>query len=161
MNPDGTPSMRDTLARPAHVRWMIDRDYPAVLAIDGCEVDSWGEADIRSALRRRSVIGAVAAVTDGETDIAAGFALYELRKHHLQLLRLVVHPADRGCGYGTALMRYFRRKIAVHRRERGYATVREDADAALPWLRSHGWRAVEYVADEFGAVGGVVMTAGG
>ncbi|MDA8746115.1 ribosomal-protein-alanine N-acetyltransferase RimI, partial [Rubripirellula amarantea] len=57
-----------------HIRWMIRRDMPAVLAIENKSFEfSWTEEDFIRCLRQRNCIGMVAE----ENDQVVGFMIYE------------------------------------------------------------------------------------
>src|SRR4051794_39786908 len=64
-----------------HIRWMIRRDMPEVLAIEHASFDfPWGEEEFLRVLRQRNCIGMVA--EHGERVV--GFMIYELHKSKLQ-----------------------------------------------------------------------------
>src|SRR6516225_8667977 len=76
----------------AHIRWMIRRDMPEVLAIEHAsfEFPSCEEEFLR-VLRQRNCIGMVAEL--GERIV--GFMIYELHKNRLNVLDFAVHPEFR------------------------------------------------------------------
>ena len=79
-----------------HIRWMIRRDMPEVLAIEHASFEfPWGEEEFLRVLRQRNCIGMVA--EQGERVV--GFMIYELHKNKLHIMNFAVHP-----GYETASM---------------------------------------------------------
>lgn len=70
----------------AHIRWMIRRDIPEILALEhqNCEFP-WEEKDFLTALREKNTIAMVAET--GET--VSGFILYELHRRRIEILKLV------------------------------------------------------------------------
>ena len=72
-----------------HIRWMIRRDMPEVLAIElpKALTSCWCEEEFLRVLRQRNCIGMVAEV--GEQVV--GFMIYELHKNKLRGPRLC-HP---------------------------------------------------------------------
>ena len=81
-----------------HIRWMIRRDMPEVLAI---EVESfefpWLEDDFIRCLRQRNCIGMVAE----HEDRVVGFMIYELHKTRIHVLNFAVAKSFRHCGVGS------------------------------------------------------------
>lgn len=80
-----------------HVRWMIRRDMPDVVAIEELSFDAgrWCEDDFLACLRQRNAIGMVAE----HGDVITGFMIYELSKSSLTTiaeameLRRIITPA--------------------------------------------------------------------
>ena len=130
-----------------HWRWMIRRDYPDVLAMDAASHGvPLGEKALSAIFRHRNAIGYV--VEDcrrvsepNPSGPAVGFALTTLHTDHLRLLRLAVHPAERGNGFGTLMMRKVLGKLSSHRRTALLVSVSETNTAGLVWLRGFGFRA--------------------
>lgn len=121
-----------------HVRWSIRMDLPAVVEID--RVTSrfpWTETDFLNALRMRSVIGMVAE----SNDRIAGFVLYELFPHHLEIRNLAVHPEFQSQGVGSHIVDRMRGKLSTHRRTSLAATVRESNTGGQLFLRAMGFKA--------------------
>ena len=72
-----------------HIRWMIRRDMPEVLAIEHAGFEfPWCEEEFLRVLRQRNCIGMVAEL--GERVV--GFMIYELHKNKLNVLDFAVHP---------------------------------------------------------------------
>ncbi len=84
-------------ALPVHIRWMIRRDMPSVLAIEQeCFEFPWYEDDFVRCLRQRNCIGMVAEASER----VVGFMIYELHKHRLHVLNFAVHEHFRRRGVG-------------------------------------------------------------
>lgn len=131
-----------------HIRWMIRRDMPEVLAIEAASyAEPWGEEDFLERLRRRNVIGYVAAV-DGPhgSDVVVGFFVFELHADHLVILNLAVHPDHRLQGLGRAMIGKMAGKLSDHRRTHLTADVDEaNLDAHL-FLKACGLRATHVIS---------------
>src|SRR5262245_62683614 len=110
------------LALKVHIRWMIRRDMPEVLAI---ETDSfefpWCENDFLRCLRQRNCIGMVAE----HEDRVVGFMIYELHKTKLHLLNFAVAPEWWRVGIGTQMVTKLVGKLSSHRRTKITLAVRE------------------------------------
>src|SRR5271168_1726673 len=75
-----------------HIRWMIRRDMPEVLAIEHASFEfPWCEEEFLRVLRQRNCIGMVAEY--GERVV--GFMIYELHKNKLHVLDFATHPEFR------------------------------------------------------------------
>ena len=82
-----------------HIRWMIRRDMPEVLAIEHAGFEfPWCEEEFLRVLRQRNCIGMVAEL--GERVV--GFMIYELHKSKLNILDFAVHPEFRRQGGGRS-----------------------------------------------------------
>lgn len=111
-----------------HIRWMIQRDLPEVIAIENASFPyPWNEEDFRHALRQRNCIGMV--LEDGcyvhddygrskyvGTGKIIGYMIYTLHKHHLDVLNLAVSPECRHRDVGSALINKLKSKLSSHRR---------------------------------------------
>jgi [ribosomal protein S18]-alanine N-acetyltransferase len=85
----------------AHIRWMIRRDMPIVLAIEQASFnDPWTESDFVRCLRERNVIG-MSIEVHGRI---VGFMLYALGKDYLSILNIAVHPEHRRQGLGQRMV---------------------------------------------------------
>ncbi len=70
-----------------HIRWLIRRDLPEVLAIEQESFEfPWTENEFRECLTRRNCVGMVA---QWEERIV-GYMIYELAKSRIHLLNLAV-----------------------------------------------------------------------
>jgi ribosomal-protein-alanine N-acetyltransferase len=127
----------DTL--PVHVRWMIRRDMPEVLAIEEDSFEfPWYEDDFLRCLRQRNCIGMVAEASER----IMGFMVYELHKNRLHVLNFAVHPQYRRRGIGTQMARKLIGKLSFDRRSRILLEIRETNLPAQLFFRSLGFRAV-------------------
>lgn len=100
-----------------HIRWMIRRDMPEVLQIEGeSHAQPWTEDDFLRCLRQRNCIGMVA--IDRESDRALGFMIYEIHKTRLHLLNIAVNYSDRRRGIGRAMIDKLVSKLSTQRRSR-------------------------------------------
>ena len=129
-----------------HIRWMIRRDTPEVMAI---EQAGFGrpktEEEILAMLRRRNCIGMVA--EQGERVV--GFMIYELHKTSVRILDFAVHPDRRRMGAGAQMAAKLAGKLSSHRRTRLAIHVRETNLAAQLFFASQGFRAVDVLREHF------------
>ena len=131
-----------------HIRWMIRRDMPEVLAT---EVESfefpWLEDDFIRCLRQRNCIGMVAE----HEDRVVGFMIYELHKSRIHVLNFAVAEPYRRCGVGSQMIAKLIAKLSTQRRSRIILEVRETNLDAQLFFRENGFRAVSvlrsYYAD--------------
>lgn len=122
----------------AHVRWMINRDHPEVLAIETASFDHrWTGADFRDCLRRRECVGMVAEIGGA----VVGFMVYELHKTRLHVLNFAVAPEWRRVGVGTQMVHKLVGKLSGHRRTKITLTVRESNLGAQLFFRSQAFQA--------------------
>ncbi len=127
-----------------HIRWMIRRDMPEVLAIEHASFEyPWCEEEFLRVLRQRNCIGMVAEY--GERVI--GFMIYELHKAKLQVLNFAVAPEFRRMGVGHQMVAKLVGKLSSHRRTRIVLLCRETALPAQLFFRVQGFRATEVVRD--------------
>ena len=127
-----------------HIRWMIRRDMPQVLAV---ETDSfefpWCEEDFLRCLRQRNCIGMVAE----RDDRVIGFMIYELHRSRLHILNFAVCAQARRLGVGTQMISKLIGKLSAQRRNRILLEVRETNLAAQLFFRASGFRAVSVLRD--------------
>ena len=98
-----------------HIRWMIRRDMPEVLAAENSSFEyAWAEEDFLRCLRQRNCIGMVA--EQGEKVV--GFMIYELHKAKLHILNFAVHPSCRRFRVGSQMVAKLISKLSSHRRTR-------------------------------------------
>jgi [ribosomal protein S18]-alanine N-acetyltransferase len=122
-----------------HIRWMIRRDMPEVLATEGQSFEfPWSEDDFLRQLRQRNCIGMVADCGDA----VAGFMIYELHKTRLHVLNFAVAPEYRRRGIGRQMMSKLTGKLSQQRRSRLLLEVRETNLDAQLFFRALGFRAV-------------------
>ncbi len=122
-----------------HIRWMIRRDMPEVMAIEQAVFEHpWTEREFSDELRRRNSIGMVLE----RADEIHGYVVYRLNSRDLEILNLAVHPEHRRLMLGTALMDKLKAKLSPERRCRLTADVRESNLDAQLFFRELGFRAV-------------------
>ena len=84
-----------------HIRWMIRRDMPEVLAIEHASFEyPWCEEEFLRVLRQRNCIGMVAEY--GERIV--GFMIYELHRNKIHVLDFATHPEFRRRGVGRQMI---------------------------------------------------------
>jgi ribosomal-protein-alanine N-acetyltransferase len=124
---------------PVHIRWMIRRDMPDVLAIEQeCFEFPWQEDDFIRCLRQRNCIGMVAEASER----VVGFMVYELHKHRLHALNFAVGDHFRRRSVGSQMAKKLISKLSYDRRSRIMLEVRETNLPAQLFFRSVGFRAV-------------------
>jgi [ribosomal protein S18]-alanine N-acetyltransferase len=135
--PCKSPARKSQLA--VHIRWMIRRDMPEVLAIEQqCFEFPWFEEDFVRCLRQRNCIGMVAE----HNERIIGFMIYELHKNRLHILNFAVHEQHRRRGIGSQMARKLIGKLSQERRSRVMLEIRETNLAAQLFFRTLGFRAV-------------------
>ncbi len=129
-----------------HIRWMIRRDMPEVLAIEHASFEfPWCEEEFLRVLRQRNCIGMVAEY--GERVV--GFMIYELHKNKLHVLDFATHPEFRRQGVGHQMIAKLVGKLSSHRRTRIALYVRETNLASQLFYRVQGFRAVEVAREHY------------
>ena len=132
--------------RAVHIRWMIRRDMPSVLAIEESAFEfAWSEDDFIRCLRQRNCIGMVAE----ENDRVVGFMIYELHKNRLHILNFAVAPDARRGGIGRAMVAKLLGKLSQDRRNRIMLEVRETNLEAQLFFKSIGFKAVSVLRDYY------------
>ncbi len=121
-----------------HIRWMIRRDMPAVLAIENDSFEfPWTEEEFIRCLRQRDCIGMVAELNEQ----VVGFMIYELHRTRIHILSFAVHSEHRRCSVGSAMIEKLVSKLAYQRRNRIVLEVRETNLAAQLFFRELGFLA--------------------
>lgn len=129
-----------------HIRWMIRRDMPEVLAIEHASFEyPWCEEEFLRVLRQRNCIGMVAEY--GERIV--GFMIYELHRNKIHVLDFATHPEFRRRGVGRQMILKLVGKLSAQRRNRIALYVRETNLAAQLFYRVNGFRAAEVVREHF------------
>ena len=129
---------------PVHIRWMIRRDMPEVLTIEGQAFEfPWSEDDFVRCLRQRNCIGMVAE----HNERVVGFMIYELHKNRLHILNFAVHEQMRRRGIGSQMIRKLVSKLSPQRRSRIMLEVRETNLSAQLFFRDIGFRAISLLRD--------------
>jgi [ribosomal protein S18]-alanine N-acetyltransferase len=129
-----------------HIRWMIRRDMPEILATEreGFEFP-WLEDDFIRCLRQRNCIGMVAE----HEDRVVGFMIYELQKCRIHVLNFAVAGEFRRRGVGSQMIAKLAAKLSAQRRNRIMLSVRETNLAAQLFFRENGFRAVSVLRDYY------------
>jgi len=100
------PAIQDRPS-PVHLRWMIQRDLPEVLAIDKESFEfPWSEEEYVRNLRATLCIGMVA--EELQSDRIVGSMVYELHRHMINILRFAVSSTERTKGIGAGMMKKLR-----------------------------------------------------
>jgi len=127
-----------------HIRWMIRRDMPSVLAIEEASFEfPWSEEEFIRCLRQRNCIGMVAE----QDDQVVGFMIYELHKNRLHLLNFCVAPACRRMAIGSSMVEKLSSKLSQERRNRITLEVRETNLSAQLFFKELGFRAISVLRD--------------
>ncbi len=122
-----------------HIRWMIRRDMPEVLAVEQESFEfPWSDEDFLRCLKQRNCIGLVAE----HDDRIVGFMIYELNKTRIHVLNFAVAADHRHCGVGTQMIAKLVGKLSSQRRTRVTLEVRETNLPAQLFFRNSGFRAV-------------------
>jgi len=122
-----------------HIRWMIRRDMPSVLAIENQSFEfPWSEEEFIRALRQRNCIGMVAELNE----VVVGFMIYELHKNRLHVLNFAVNQDFRRNGVGRSMIDKLIGKLSYQRRSRILLEVRETNLPAQLFFKSAGFQAV-------------------
>jgi len=129
-----------------HIRWMIRRDMPEVLAIEHASFEyPWCEEEFLRVLRQRNCIGMVAEL--GERIV--GFMIYELHRNKIHVLNFATHPELRRHGVGRQMVGKLTGKLSSQRRNRIALFVRETNLPAQFFFRVVGFRAAEVVREHY------------
>lgn len=135
----------DAAIRP-HIRWMIRRDMPEVMEIEGLVFGfPWREEDFIRCLHRRNCIGMVA---EKGNDVA-GYMIYELHKTRLHLLNLAIAPRFSRRRVGSAMVNKLIGTLSQIGRTRVLLEVREGNTDAQLFFKAMGFRAVGVLKDFF------------
>jgi ribosomal-protein-alanine N-acetyltransferase len=128
------------------IRWLIRRDMPEILAIEGESFPfDWNEEQLLSALRQRNCIGMVA---EHDRRIV-GFMVYELYKTELRIINFAVHSDWQRQGVGRQMVERLKDKLSQQRRTTVSATVRESNTPALRFFRTCGFKATDLLFDHY------------
>ena len=132
------------LALRVHIRWMIRRDMPEVLAIEHENFEfAWLEDDFIRSLRQRNCIGMIAE----HDDRVVGFMIYELHKTRIHVLNFAVAADYQRHGVGSQMLAKLSGKLSPQRRTRIVLEVRETNLPAQLFFRESGFRAVSILKD--------------
>jgi len=135
--------MAAAIATSVHIRWMIRRDMPEVLNIEGRSFDwPWLEEGFIKCLRQRNCIGMVAEYQEK----VVGYMIYELHKNKLHVLNFATHPEFRHRKVATQMVdKLLKGKLGKRRRSIELCVSDDNLDMQL-FLRDSGFFAshVEY-----------------
>lgn len=133
-------------AKRLHIRWMIRRDMPEVMATERASFEyAWTEDDFLRCLRQRNCIGMVAETDDR----VIGFMIYELHKNRLHILNFAVHPSARRVGIGAQMIAKLVNKLSTHRRQKITLAVRERNLAAQMFFRTFDFKATRVLRNYY------------
>ena len=122
-----------------HIRWIIRRDMPEVLAIEADSFEfPWMEEDFIRCLRQRNCIGMVSE----HEDRVVGFMIYELNKTRIQVLNFATAADLLRRGVGTQMVNKLISKLSAQRRKQISLEVRETNLCAQLFFKDQGFRAV-------------------
>ncbi|MFA5255948.1 MAG: ribosomal protein S18-alanine N-acetyltransferase, partial [Candidatus Omnitrophota bacterium] len=122
-----------------HVRWMIRRDMPEVLAIEPEAFEfPWSEEDFIRCLRQRNNVGMVAE----HDDKVVGFMIYGLQKKRIHVLNFAVAGDYRRQGVGSQMVAKLIAKLSNQEFSNITLEVRETNISAQLFFRENGFRAV-------------------
>jgi ribosomal-protein-alanine N-acetyltransferase len=140
-----------------HIRWMIHRDMPQILAIESASHDRpWCEEEFLRILRQRNCIGMVAETCDPGSPIF-GYMVYEPHRTFIEVLDFTVHPDHRRHGVGRRMIEKLVTKLSIARRSRLLFRVRETSLPAHLFLRACGLKAQSVAREYFGEEDGYVF----
>lgn len=140
-----------------HIRWMIRRDLPEVLNIEGDYFGDWTEEDFLAVLRARNCIGMVADENQSYDCPVIGFMIYELCKTKLHILKLAVDMKHRRRGVGRMMIEKLKGKLSTHRRSRMDIIVCEYDLGVHLFLKANGFVAEEILRGHFDDLDGYQM----
>jgi [ribosomal protein S18]-alanine N-acetyltransferase len=133
-----------------HIRWMIRRDMPEVLAIEHANFEyPWCEEEFLRVLRQRNCIGMVA--EHGERIV--GFMIYELHRNKIHVLDFATHVEFCRRGVGRQMIAKLVGKLSNQRRNRIALYVRETNLQAQLFFRVLGFRAMEVLREHYADTG--------
>jgi [ribosomal protein S18]-alanine N-acetyltransferase len=129
-----------------HIRWMIRRDMPEVLAIEHASFEyPWCEEEFLRVLRQRNCIGMVAE----HSEHIVGFMIYELHRNKIHVLDFATHADYRRRGVGRQMIAKLVGKLSSQRRNRISLYVRETNLTSQLFYRVMGFRAMEVVREHY------------
>lgn len=139
---DATTTRKPTVD--VHLRWMVRRDMPEVLAIEKqCFEFPWSEDDFIRCLRQRNCIGFVAE----HCEKIVGFMIYELHSNRIHILNFVVHEDCRFKGVGEAMVNKLKGNLTSDRRSRIMLEIRESNLDAQLFFKACGFRCISVLRD--------------
>ncbi len=131
---------------PVHIRWMVRRDMPEVLAIESeCFDWPWEMEDFVGVLQQRDCLGMVAE----HGDRVVGFMIYQCQKRMIEILNFAVAVQCRRRGVGSQMADQLKAKLSRAWRWMLTTSVRESNLAAQLFFRAQGFRARGIARGEF------------
>ena len=128
------------------IRWIIRRDLPAILQIEGMNFQyPWSAEVFLGHLKAKEYIGIVLE-RDGRV---VGYAVYRLGKHHLEIINLAVHLDYQGFGVGTALTDKLKGKLGPTGRKKILCVVREANLDAQMFFQAKGFAYSETLKEHY------------
>lgn len=119
-----------------HLRWLVRKDMPGILAILDASNHPWTEATLLRYLRHRQHIG----MTLEHDQNSVGVAFYCLKETHLLLRDIVIHPRYRRIGAARYIIDKIKDKVSAHpTRTAIHAIVREHNLVGQLFLKGNGF----------------------
>jgi ribosomal-protein-alanine N-acetyltransferase len=120
-----------------YVRWMVRRDFPQVLAIEGaCFEFPWTEQEFRQCLQQSNCLGMVAE----HNERIIGFVIYETPKNRIFVTNIAVDPEFQRHGIARQMIQKLVSKMIYQRRHKITIEIRETNLPALFCFRALGFR---------------------
>jgi ribosomal-protein-alanine N-acetyltransferase len=147
-NHDGTNlSMHGVSLMSVHVRWLIRRDMPEVLAIESQSFgEQWSEAEFVACLKKRNAIGCVA---ETEFSNVLGFMIYELRQSTIRILKFAVDSKVRRSGIGRQMADRIKDKLRQQYRTEAAIAIPDTMLTAHMFFAACGFICEEVKGDRY------------
>lgn len=130
-----------------HIRSMIRRDMPEILAIDAESFEHpWTEEDFIRCQHQRNCNCAVAEYEEQ----VVGYMLYEVHKARIHVLNFAVSPACRRRGVGAQMVGKLLSKLTPNGRRRIRLEISGANLEAQLFFQTHGFRAVRVLHGHYG-----------
>ena len=130
-----------------HIRWMIRKDMPEVLAIEQQSYGiPWSNDDFCEVLKHRNCIGMVA---ESEEGTILGYMIYALNQSYIRLLNIAVDHNIHGFGVGRSLIEKLLSKLSLNKRITCLVDVSEKNLGAQLFFKSVGFRAISVAKGYF------------
>lgn len=142
-------------SEPFKISWMYFHQLPEVIAIErASHLHPWTEEEFRRFAQQQGCIFRVALV-HGEV---AGFMVYLLHDHKIELVNLAVAPKWRLSGIASAMAGHLKRKLSPTR-SKIVTVVRETNLPAQLFLKKQGFRGEATLHEYFdqGSLSGIVF----
>lgn len=127
---------------PLRIRWLVKQDIPRVLQIEEESfAESWSQVVLCSCLAKRNHIGLVAELK-GQV---VGYALYEVMRRRIELVRIAVDSGARRMRVATRLTHKLISKLSATGRFRLLTTIPERNLTAQLFFRFMKFRATTVI----------------